>query len=90
VTAAALLDELGTAGVRLSLSGDDLHYRTRPGVSVAPFRDQITAHKPTLLTLLALQDEIVAAASAAQSAFDRAAYDQIWAEWHMLAEQEMP
>jgi hypothetical protein len=35
-------------------------------------------------TLLALQDEIVAAATAAQSAFDRAAYDELWRRWYVL------
>jgi hypothetical protein len=86
---AALLDELAAAGVRLSLAGDALRYQTRPGVSIAPYREQITAHKPALVALLALQDEIVAAASAARDAFDRAAYDALWARWHALAEQEM-
>ena len=40
-------------------------------------------------TLLALQDEIVAAASAARDAFDRAAYDELWRRWHALQHEGM-
>jgi hypothetical protein len=52
MSAAALLAELDAAGVRLSLAGDDLHFQTRPGVSIAPYREQITANKPALLAAL--------------------------------------
>jgi hypothetical protein len=82
------VDELSAAGVRLSLAGDDLRYQTRPGVSIARYREQIITQKAALISLLRLQDEIVEAASAARDAFDRAAYDRLWERWHMLAEQE--
>lgn len=52
MSAAALLAELDAEGVRLSLAGDDLHFETRPGVSIATYREQITAHKPALLAAL--------------------------------------
>jgi hypothetical protein len=87
VSAPALLAELEATGVRLSLAGDDLRYRTQPGVSIGPYREQITAHKPALLALLAVQDEIVAAASVARAAFDRQHFDSLWAEWHALQVQ---
>jgi hypothetical protein len=89
VNAAALLDELTAAGVSLTRSGDDLHYRTHPGVSIAPYCDQIITYKPALLTLLALQEEIVRTAGAARDAFDRAAYDVLWERWHTLHDEEI-
>lgn len=52
MSAAALLTDLDAAGVRLARAGDDLHFETRPGVSIAPYREQITAHKPALLATL--------------------------------------
>ena len=39
--------------------------------------------------LLAVQDEIVAAASAARDAFDRQHYDRLWERWHALQVQEV-
>jgi hypothetical protein len=88
MSATGLLAELEAAGVHISREGHSLRVRGRPGVSLAPYRDQITTHKPVLLSLLALQDEIVRTASAARDAFDRQHFDQLWAEWHTLAEQE--
>ena len=52
MSAAALLAELDAAGVRLSLAGGDLRFQTRPGVSIAPYRERIAAHKPALVVLL--------------------------------------
>ena len=81
--AAALLADLESAGVHLSLAGNDLHYRTRPGVSIAPFRDRITDHKPALLMEL-LKAEIVAALDVEPLDFDRLAYQHLVARWHAL------
>ena len=89
MSAGALVDELAAAGVRLSLAGDDLRYQTKPGVSIAPSREQIVTNKPALIALLRLQDEIVAAASAARASFDRAAYDELWRRWHALQAREV-
>jgi hypothetical protein len=52
MNAATLLAELATAGITLSRNGDRVHYLTRPGISIAPYRDRITAHKPALLDTL--------------------------------------
>jgi len=52
VSAHALLAELRAAGAQLSLAGDDLRFQTRPGVSIAPYRERIAAHKPALVALL--------------------------------------
>jgi hypothetical protein len=52
VNARALLAELEASGVRLTLAGDGLRCRTRPGVSIAPFRERIAAHRPALLATL--------------------------------------
>jgi hypothetical protein len=82
VSAPALLDELAGAGIRLSREGDDLIGDVLPGATLAPYRDRIREHKPALLTLLALQDDIIRTASAAQDAFTRQHYDQLWVEWH--------
>jgi hypothetical protein len=80
VSAAALLAELEAAGVRLSLAGDDLHYQTRSGVSIAPYRNCITAHKPALLVEL-LQRRIIEAVTVEPASFDRAEYDRLWTRW---------
>jgi hypothetical protein len=59
-----------------------------PGADLDQYRLSIREHKPELLTLLVLQDDIVAAATPAQSAFNRAAYDELWRRWYALQEEE--
>jgi hypothetical protein len=86
MSAGALVDALASAGVRLSLADDGLHYQTRPGVSIAPYREQITEHKPALLAELRLREEIVAAAPAVHACFDRQRYDELWRRWGELQE----
>jgi hypothetical protein len=81
------VDELTAAGVHLTRHGAALRYQTRPGVTIAPYRERIAAHKPDLLTLLHLQEEIVAAATTALASFDRAAYDELWRRWQALQEE---
>jgi hypothetical protein len=88
VSAATLLDALIRAGIRLGRDGDDLIADVLPGADLDRYRLSIREHRPELVTLLVLQDEIVAAATAAQSAFDRAAYDELWRRWYALQEQE--
>jgi hypothetical protein len=83
-----LLAGLEATGIKVTCRGDNLRLRVKRGVNLDPFLDQITAHKPALLTLLALQDEIVRTASAAQDAFDRQHYDRLWERWHALHDQE--
>ncbi len=80
MSAAALLVELEAAGVRLSLAGDDLRFQTRPGVRIAPFREQIAAHKPALLAEL-LQRQIIKVVTVEPADFDRAEYDRLWTLW---------
>ena len=46
---------LEAAGVRLTRSGDDLHYETRSGVTLAPYRERILANKPALCRVLGPQ-----------------------------------
>lgn len=57
MSANAVLAELETAGVRLSLAGGGgwlgLRCQTRAGVTIAPFAGRIRAHKPALVRLLA-------------------------------------
>jgi hypothetical protein len=81
VNAAELLVELEAAGVRLSLAGNDLHFQTRPGVSIAPYADRIREHKPALRREL-LQRQIVAAVTVEPERFNRPAYDALWVRWH--------
>lgn len=83
MSARALLAELDAAGVRLSLAGGDLRYRTRAGVSIAPYQERIAAHKPALLAEL-LKARIIAAVTVAPERFDRAAYDRLWEQWDAL------
>ena len=87
--AAQLLTELEAAGIRATAMGDTLRVRAKPGVDLTPYRDDIRQHKSTLLALLALQDEIVAAAGAARDAFDRQHYDELWRRWHALQAEEV-
>ena len=88
MNAPAFLDELTTAGVRLSLAGDDIRFETAPGVSVAPFRERIVASKSVLVSELRLRQRIIAAVTVEPSAFDRAVYDDLWREWHALNAKE--
>jgi hypothetical protein len=90
VSAAGLLTELEAAGVRLTLAGDGLRFQTRPGVSIAPYRERITARKPALLVEL-LQRRIVAAVDVAPADFDRGEYDRLWTRWkaHDAAEETL-
>ena len=80
MSAAALLTDLEAAGVRLSLAGDDLRCQTRYGVSIAPYREQIAAHKSALLAEL-LKARIIAAVDVEPADFDRAEYERLWALW---------
>jgi hypothetical protein len=89
VSTGALVDELAAAGIRLTPAGDDLRYQTRPGISIAPYREQIVTNKPALVSELRLREEIVAAASAAHARFDRHYFDQLWAEWQRLQNEEI-
>lgn len=60
MSARALLVELEAAGVRLSLAEDGLRFQTRPGVSIAPYRERITISKPTILTALRKRETVTA------------------------------
>ena len=88
MTARALLAELDAVGIAVTREGDNLNVRGEPGVSLTPYLDRIRDHKPALLATFHLQDQIVAAASAAQDAFDRVLYDELWQRWHELQGQE--
>jgi hypothetical protein len=57
MSAAILLTELEAVGVPLSLADEDLRYETRPGVSIAPYRDSIRASKPALLAVLRARED---------------------------------
>ena len=85
--AAALLDDLDATGVRLSLAGDDLRYRTRPGVSIAPYVERIRQDKPALLKEL-LQRQITAAVTVEPECFNREAYEALCQHWHTLDAKE--
>jgi hypothetical protein len=83
VSTAALLADLEAAGVRLSLSGDDLRFQTRHGVSITPYRERIAARKPALLAEL-LRARIIEAVTVDPGQFDRAEYDRLMARWEAL------
>jgi hypothetical protein len=89
MNAEMLLDELAGHGIHLVRDGDAILADVEDGADVTRHLDRITTHKPALLALLALQDEIVRTASAARDAFDRAAYDRVWERWHALHDEEM-
>jgi hypothetical protein len=90
MSAAAFVDELQAAGIRLSHDGDGLVADVLFGATLAPYQARIADMKPALVALLALQDAIVATASAARSAFDRQHYDGLWEHWHALQEESTP
>jgi hypothetical protein len=52
VSAAAFLAKLVAAGITLTWNGDHFHYMTRPRVSIAPYRERLTANKPAQLAAL--------------------------------------
>jgi hypothetical protein len=80
VSAAGFLSELEAAGVRLSLADGGICFQTRPGVSIAPFRERIMAQKPALLAEL-LKARIIAALDVEPADFDRTEYDRLWMLW---------
>jgi hypothetical protein len=88
VSASAMVDELRAAGIRLSRDGGDLVADVLPGAKLDPYRDRIAQCRPALLAELDLREQIVAAATAAQSAFDRQHYDVLWERWHALQDQD--
>ena len=88
MSATALLDEIVAAGIRLRRDGDDLIAEFPVGVDLDHYRVRIIADKTALLAVLRLQAEIVVAATADPQAFDRAAYNELWASWYAVDEQE--
>jgi hypothetical protein len=89
MNAAALLAELETVGIQITREEHTLRVRGNPGANPALYRERIREHKSALLALLGLQDEIVRTASAAQGAFDRRRYDEVWVAWHALQQESM-
>lgn len=65
MTAAALLDELNRAGIRLAANGDRLHVEALPGTYTADLRARIVAHKQGIMELLAMRDRLLVIAHAA-------------------------
>jgi hypothetical protein len=78
MSAAALLAELEAAGVRLTLAGGDLRYRTRAGISIVPYRERIVTHKPALVAEL-LKARIIAVVTVDPALFDREEYERLLA-----------
>jgi len=87
VNAATLLADLQATGITLTRTGDRLHYRTRPGVSIAPYREHIAANKPALFREL-VQREIVAAATAEPAHFDQKSLDELHQQLRPLPDPE--
>ncbi len=52
MTAAALLADLQTRGIRLYLAGDELRYKTKPGVMTPDLAAVVKPHKSALIDLL--------------------------------------
>ncbi len=87
MSAAGLLADFEAAGITLTRNGDRLHYQTRRGVRIAPYRARILQNKPAILVEL-LQREIMEAAAAMGSAFDRERFKALWRQWYALQGQE--
>lgn len=73
MSARVLLAELESAGIVLTRADRDIRYMTRPGVSIACYREVILANKRALLYEL-LKREVMAAATVEPEEFDRPAY----------------
>lgn len=60
MSAQALLARLNQSGVRLSLSGNDIRFQTRPGASIAPHVELIREHKQALVACLLNREPVEA------------------------------
>ena len=70
--------------------GSDSHERTaviRPQACLNFHRERHVANKPTLLAMLELQVQMVAAASVEPAVVDRETYDALWTRWYALEAQ---
>ena len=76
-----LLAELDAAGITVTREGDTLRVRGNPGVSLAPYGERLTAHKPALLAEL-LKVRIVAVLNVERECFDRPEYQRLLARWN--------
>jgi hypothetical protein len=90
VSAAALVAALDAAGIHIAREDDNLRVGANPGVILVPYVDDLRQHKATLLALLAVQDEIVKAATVARAAFDRQHFAALWERWYALRGEELP
>ena len=87
MSAAALIAELAEAGIRVRLDGSGLVADALPGAELDAYRERIARYKPAILREL-LQREVLEAAAAVGDAFDRVAYDALWARWYALRDQQ--
>ena len=91
MSAAALLDELLAAGIRLGRDGDDLVADVLPTANLSPHTQRITAHKSALLSALHLRERIIAALDVEPDDFDRRHYDELRARLsHLDAKDTTP
>jgi hypothetical protein len=74
MSVAALLTDLADAGITLTRNVDRVHYQTRPGVSIAPYRARIREAKTELLAALREREMLAALV------------DQLEAGWGWLAD----
>jgi hypothetical protein len=77
MSAAALLEDLDAAGIRLHGADGRLRAEIPVGASLDPFRDRIAVGKPTLLRAV-LQREIMNTVTCDPTNFDRERVDQWW------------
>jgi hypothetical protein len=89
VSPATLLDQLQHAGIRLGCDEDTLHADVLPGVDLSKQLEIITQCKEVLLAELHLRGHIAAVAAIEPDAFNRHAYDELWARWYCLQAQEI-
>ncbi len=59
MTAAALLADLQTRGVRLYLAGDELRYKAKPGMMTPDLAAAVKPHKPALVALLREEESAI-------------------------------
>jgi hypothetical protein len=82
MSAAALLEELLDAGIRLGRDGDDLIADVLPTADFSLHTQRIKAHKSALLSALDLREPIIAAVDVEPQRFNREDYDALWVRWH--------
>jgi hypothetical protein len=87
MSAAALLADLASDGIRLHRNGGELVAEVPPGASLDPYRERIRSGKGSLLMEL-VKAEIMKCVYVEPADFERDRYDGLWREFYALESQQ--